>query len=547
MTRTDRFDWQRLSPPGVARTFTPPAQPLWRFLEAAAAERPDGVAIAWHDGARDPAHITFAALWRGALAWGARLRAAGLAPGGDGDAARSACTTGTVQILLPNCPEFAAVFHGALAAGLVVTAASPHLTAPETVPLTEDALAGAIVTTENLRPVAEAVADAVAARTGRPRIAILTVRPGEDFAPAGPAITPVQSDPDAVAVLQYTSGTTGGVKAAMMTHRNLVANALQNNAWFGWTADDVILGALPICHTWGMCCVLNAALAAKARIALIPEFRESAVFDVIRAERVSVAYGSATMFHRLLDAAGAEAPSRFASLRYVKAGAMLVGSDLFARWTAAVPAVPMVNGYGLTEASPEVTNNPPHARRAGTVGIPLPGTEIRLCAPDAPDREVGLGEEGEVQVRGPQVMKGYWRRPDATAAALLADGWLRTGDLAAFDDAGYLVIRDRLKDLIKFRGWSVIPGEVEKALREHSAVSEACVVGAPDPRDGEVPVAFLVLRPGSDTPGDDAWRAHLEPRLSRMKQPRRFVVVSEIPKNHVGKPLRRVLRDSLRA
>jgi long-chain acyl-CoA synthetase len=202
-----------------------------------------------------------------------------------------------------------------------------------------------------------------------------------------------------------------------------------------------------------------------------------------------------------------------------------------------------VNGYGLTEAGPEVTNNPPHARRGGTVGVPIPGTDLRLCAPDDPNRECGVGEEGEVQVRGPQVMQGYWRRPDATAAALIEGGWLRTGDLAAFDDAGYLVIRDRLKDLIKFRGWSVIPGEVEKALREHPDVAEVCVVGAPHPRDGEVPTAFVVLRAGASMPTDAAWSAHMEPRLARMKQPRRFVAIDEIPKNHVGKPLRRVLRE----
>jgi long-chain acyl-CoA synthetase len=287
---------------------------------------------------------------------------------------------------------------------------------------------------------------------------------------------------------------------------------------------------------------MNASLAAGARIVLVRHFDPVSALQTVRRHGVTVAYGSATMFHRLLDAAGAGAPDRLASLRYVKAGAMLVGSDLSARWADAVPEVPMVNGYGLTEASPEVTNNPPHARRAGTVGIPLPGTELRLGVPEAPDREAARGDEGEVQVRGPQVMSGYWRNADATRDAFTAEGFLRTGDLGAFDDAGYIVIRDRLKDLIKFRGWSVVPGEVEKALREHSAVAEACVVGAPDARDGEVPVAFIVLRPGADPPSGEVWRAHLDARLARFKHPLRFVSVPEIPKNHVGKPLRRVLR-----
>ena len=478
---------------------------------------------------------SYETLWDGARAWGAKLLAAGAAPGD------------RVAIVLPNCPEWITVVTGALLAGLVVTTASPHLTAAELAPIFDDSGASVVVTTAELRDTVHAAF----ALTGG-HATVLSLCPGEDLAPTGPRAPPVKyerpADPvDDVAVLQYTSGTTGGVKAAMMTHRNLVANAMQNNLWFGWSESDVILGALPLCHTWGLCCVLHASLAARARIALLPAFSEGAVFDAIQKERVTVAYGSATMFHRLLDAASADrgaAPAeRFRSLRYVKAGAMLVGGDLNARFAAAVPLVPMVNGYGLTEAGPEVTNNPSHAPRAGTVGVPLPGTDVRLCHPDAPHEECAIGEEGEVQVRGPQVMAGYWGKPEETAAAF-AGQWLRTGDLGAFEDAGYLVIRDRLKDLIKFRGYSVVPGEVERALREHRDVVEACVVGSPHPRDGEVPVAFVVLRENAVPPSDDAWRIHLNERLARTKHPRRFVVVSAIPKNHVGKPLRRVLRES---
>jgi long-chain acyl-CoA synthetase len=229
----------------------------------------------------------------------------------------------------------------------------------------------------------------------------------------------------------------------------------------------------------------------------------------------------------------------------VKAGAMLVGGDLPQRWAGAVPRVPMINGYGLTEASPEVTNNPPHAPRRGTVGVPLPGTHVRLCVPDDPSREVAPGDEGEVQVLGPQVMRGYWRRDDATKSAFTPDGWLRTGDVGRFDDEGYLSIVDRLKDLIKFRGYSVVPAEIERALVEHPAVAEACVVGAPHAVDGETPVAFVRLRAGATATADEL-TSHLEPRLARFKQPRAFRFVDEIPKNAVGKPLRRVLRDVAR-
>lgn len=497
-----------------------PPHPLWRFLADSASARPRATAL----GVPGGASVAFADLGRLAMRWRAAFRAGG-ARSGD-----------RALLLLPNDPGYVAAYHGAVAEGLVVTAASLHLHDAEIAPYAQDSGARFVV--------AEADCAARAARIA-PDAAVLLA--DADGGPSGVSDTrdgPALAGPDDLAVLQYTSGTTGGVKAAMLTHRNLVANALQNNAWFSWTDRDVVLGALPLCHVWGMCCVMNASLAAGAHVVFPRDAGPAAVLDAIESHRITVAYGSATMFHRLLDEAGASAPRRLASLRYVKAGAMLVGGDLYQRWRAAVPSVPMINGYGLSEASPEVTNNPPGAPRAGTVGLPIAGTSIRLCDPEAPETEVASGAEGEVQVRGPQVMRGYWNRPDATRDAFTADGWLRTGDLGAFDEAGYLVIRDRLKDLIKHKGWSVVPGDVERALREHPDVSEACVVGVPDPRDGEVPVAFVVLRDGASAPG---WDAHLAPRLVRWKHPTRFEVVAAIPKNHVGKPLRRVLRDQASA
>jgi long-chain acyl-CoA synthetase len=344
------------------------------------------------------------------------------------------------------------------------------------------------------------------------------------------------------AVLQYTSGTTGDMKIAMMSHRNLVANAAQNNTWFAWSERDVVLGALPLHHTWGMCCVMNAAMAIGASIALVEEFNAPQVLQAIQRRGVTVAYGSGTMFSRLLDSAGEEAADIFQGLRYVKAGAMLIDGSLNRRWAEAVPEVPMINGYGLTEAGPEVTNNPPGKVKENTVGVPLPGTSVRICRPDDPEIPVEPGQEGEIQVQGPQVMLGYWSEPVATRATVLRDGWLRTGDVGRFDNQGYLQIVDRLKDLIKFRGYSVSPGEVERVLLAHPSVREACVLGVPDPTEGEVPVAYLVLREG--VPLDVAdMPDFVEPHLASYKCPRRYHIVHEIPKNHVGKPLKRVLRE----
>ena len=533
----DRFNWQQFYPAGVSREFAPPLKPLWSLLAESAQRTPESVALYFRDYS-----VSYRRLWKHAEIASSQMRARGY--GNAKGAAR-------VLLWLPNCPEFVTQYFGALRAGCIVTAASMHLTAEELARIIADTdPAIAII---DLRRALEFDAAVRQAATPEPRT--YYIEPGKEFAPNPqrdsdllPSVItpppPARCRPELdVAVLQYTSGTTGQLKAAMMSHRNLVGNALQNNAWFGWTEKDVILGALPLYHTWGMCCVLNAAVAAGAPMVLVEHFTPAEVLESIERHKVTVAYGSATMFLRLLEAAGSDAPRIFQSLRYVKAGAMLVSAQLPEKWKAACPTVPMINGYGLTEASPEVTNNPPGAVKSSTVGIPLPGTEVRLCDPESPLKEVERGNEGEVQVRGPQVMLGYWNQMESTRATLIEGGWLRTGDLGKFDDDGYLKIVDRLKDLIKFRGYSVYPSEVERVLLIHPAIAEACVVGIPDAMDGEIPVAFLVFKPGAPQDITDLPQ-FVEPHLASFKRPRRFHIVSEIPKNAVGKPLKRVLREA---
>jgi long-chain acyl-CoA synthetase len=533
----DRFDWQQSYPTGVTRDFAPPLKPLWSLLADKAAQSPDAVGLYFRDYS-----VSYRRLWKHAEIASSQMRARGY--GNAKGAAR-------VLLWLPNCPEFITQYFGALRAGCIVTAVSMHLTAEELARIIADTdPAIAII---DLRRALEFDAAVRQASTPEPRT--YYIEPGKEFAPNPlrdsdllPSVItpppPPRCRPELdVAVLQYTSGTTGGVKAAMMSHRNLMANALQNNAWFGWSEKDVILGALPLYHTWGMCCVLNAAVAAGAPIVLVEQFSPPEVLQAIERHKVTVAYGSATMFLRLLEAAGDDAARIFASARYVKAGAMLVSAQLPEKWKAACPGVPMINGYGLTEASPEVTNNPPDAIKYNTVGVPIPGTEVRLCDPENPLKEVDRGKEGEIQVRGPQVMLGYWNQLESTRQTIIEGGWLRTGDLGKFDDDGYLKIVDRLKDLIKFRGYSVYPSEVEKVLLTHPGVAEACVVGIPDSMDGEIPVAFLVFKPGAPQDITD-FPKFVEPHLASFKRPRRFHIVSEIPKNAVGKPLKRVLREA---
>lgn len=532
---TEAINWQALYPEGVAREYAPPRRYLWQLLESAARQFPEKPALFYEDLV-----ITYSQLWRRVRISAATLRSRGFARGKRGD---------RVMLVLPNCPEFVVQYYAALRADMIPVAISPKLLREELSEIIRIVEPRAAFVDSDIAGEFEAAR--IRAHIREPKV--YYVRPGSEFAPARgdssmlpavlgePAEAVSRFEVD-IAVLQMTSGTTGGIKLAMMSHRNLVANAEQNNLWFGWTSSDVILGALPLYHTWGMCCVMNAAVAAGASIALIREFNPAVVLEAIRRHRATVMYGSGTMFLRLLDSAGDQAAESFSSLRYVKAGAMLIDSSLNRRWTEACPGTPMINGYGLTEAGPEVTNNPPGKVKAGTVGVPLPGTEIRLCLADDPEKPVEAGHEGEIQVRGPQVTLGYWSEPEATRQTILPGGWLRTGDIGRFDPDGYLKIVDRLKDLIKFRGYSVAPSEVERVLLTHPSVKEATVVGMPDAADGEVPVAYLVLKEGAPTEVSDM-PDFVEPHLASFKRPRRYHVVHEIPRNHVGKPLKRVLRE----
>jgi long-chain acyl-CoA synthetase len=304
----------------------------------------------------------------------------------------------------------------------------------------------------------------------------------------------------------------------------------------------VVLGVLPFCHTWGLCVGVHSTLAVGGTLVAVDGFDPGRVFDLAERHRATVLYGSATMFHRLADA-GAGQAARLASLRHVKAGAMLSQGGLKERWDALFPRAPLQQGYGLTEASPESHDNPPHRHRAGTVGIPIQDTDCLIADPEDPGRVLPPGETGEVCLRGPQVTRGYWNRPEETAAAIV-DGWLRTGDLGVVDGDGYLTIVDRKKDILKFRGYTVVPNVVEECLLRHPAVREAVVVGRRDERDGEVPTAFVTLR--EDVP-EEALLEHARRHLARYEAPRRVIVVEAIPRSGVGKPLRRVLRERLNA
>lgn len=466
--------WTRFYPPGVPARADYPAIPLWGFLERAAVRRPDHVALV-----AGSERLTYRALWERVLGVAGALD---LEPGA------------RVMLRMPNSVGFVASYYGALRAGGIVVAASP-----------------------------EAGPDEIAApRADCEPVLELDAEPAPGAAPGPPPAFDV-------AVLQYTSGTTGRPKGAIMSHANLVANALQNARWFQWTDAEVNLAVLPLYHTWGMCVCLNSTMAVGGTLVLCDRFDPEATMADVASHGATVLYGSATMFHRLLDVAPRDVPT----LRHVKAGAMLSQGRLKERWDQRYPHAPLQQGFGLTEASPECHNNPPQRFKAGTVGIPIQDTDCRIADPD--DRVLPAGEAGEVCLMGPQVTRGYWN-------GARIDGWLRTGDIGVMDDEGYLTIVDRKKDMLKFRGYTVSPNAIEECLLRHPAVREAVVVGRADEREGEVPVAFVVL---AGEASDEALAAHCRSHLARYEVPPTFERVAEIPKNRLGKPLRRVLRDNV--
>lgn len=332
-------------------------------------------------------------------------------------------------------------------------------------------------------------------------------------------------------------------KGVMLTHRNLVANAMQNSAWFGWSRDDTIVAVLPFYHSWGGCTGLISPLFSGARVVIVTRFDASGVLATIERERATVMYGAASMFASLLDSP-AITDYDLSSLRYVKSGAMPVPEEIRVRWER-MTGVSMVLGYGLSEASPETHNSPLGRVKAGTIGIPVIDTEARIVDQESGESELPAGQTGELIIKGPQVMKGYLNRLDETRETL-RNGWLYTGDLGVMDEEGYFRILDRKKETIKYKGYTIAPAEVEAILYEHSAVRECAVVGRPDVVAGEVPRAYVVLKDGCRATAAELIEFCAE-RISPHKRIREVEFIQEIPKTPVGKLLRRVLRDRARA
>ena len=359
-----------------------------------------------------------------------------------------------------------------------------------------------------------------------------------------PAPVPLEPEYD-LALLQYTGGTTGVPKGAMLTHQNISANARQIMAIDPQAgARDMILGALPLFHVFANICVLNRTVAGGGCIAMLPRFEAKQALRTLQRVKATAMPGVPTMFQALLDHPQL-ARTDFSSLRICISGGAPLPLPLKAKWEAQTGAR-LVEGYGLTETSGVASTNPYEGEeRVGTIGQPLPGTRMKLLDRENPAKDAVDGEPGELAIQGPQVMQGYWQRPEAAAAAFAErpDGrWLRTGDVATIDEAGYARIVDRIKDMIAVGGFKVFPSQVEAVLLGHPAVREALVIGVPDPYRGESPRAYVTL---SGEASEDELKSWLNSRVGKHERVDQVVVRETLPKTMIGKLDRKALREEL--
>ncbi|TQL01166.1 AMP-binding protein [Cellulomonas sp. SLBN-39] len=348
-----------------------------------------------------------------------------------------------------------------------------------------------------------------------------------------------------VALIQYTGGTTGTPKGAVLTHRNLLANALQGQAWTqAEPGTEVVYAVLPFFHAFGLTLCLTYATRIGATLVVLPSFDPARVLAAQRRRPGTFLPAVPPMLDRLA-AAAEESGADLTSFRYAISGAMALPRATAERWEKVTGGI-VAEGYGMTETSPVALGNPlSRDRRPGSLGLPFPSTRIRVVDQEDPTRDVAPGERGELLIAGPQVFAGYWDRPEETAHQLLDGGWLRTGDVVQVEDDGFVVLLDRMKEMIVTGGFKVYPSQVEDHLRTMPGVRDVAVVGEPAGDMGERVVAAVVLDEGASGIDLAAVRAWCETRLARYAVPRRLVVLPDLPRSQVGKVLRRVVRDEV--
>jgi long-chain acyl-CoA synthetase len=432
--------------------------------------------------------------------------------------------------MLPNVPYFAVCYYGVLRAGAVVVPMNVLLKRREVAFYLRDPGAKLLLAWQGF---------AEDAQTGAQDAGVecLLVTPGEfeqTLAATQPRPGTAEADDSDTAVILYTSGTTGTPKGAELTHANLTRNCEIALGLFGLGSEAVVLGALPLFHSFGQTCGLNATIAGGGLLTLIPRFDPRKALEIIERDRVSVFQGVPTMYNAMLN--DPEASSFDTSTLVVCASGGAAMPVELMRGFEEKFGCKVLEGYGLSETSPIASfNHPDRERKAGSIGTPIDGVEMKLV--DDEDHDLPAGGVGEIVIRGHNVMKGYWDRPDATADAI-RDGWFHTGDMARIDDDGYFFIVDRKKDMIIRGGYNVYPREIEEVLYEHPAVREVAVVGVPHDELGEEIGAAVALKQGAEATPDQL-REHVKAQVAAYKYPRHVWLVDELPKGPTGKILKR--------
>jgi len=551
--------WLEHWPEGIPKTIDYPDIPVQELLRRTAKAHPGWPAMSFY-GLR----ITYRELDEKADRFAAGLRKLGLKRGD------------RVSLLLPNTPHFLIAFFGALRAGGIVVQTNPLYTARELENLYNDSgveiavvldlfwhnLAKARVRT----PVKHVIVCDVKEFLPSPLRQLYPIKKRRDLkkqghwpidipeepwahrfpelleSPPDPGFAPTIRPAEDVAVLQYTGGTTGLPKGAMLTHRNLVANALQSVAWLPTKGaeQERFLAAIPLFHVYGLTTALTGPVAIGAEIVLHPNPREiKAILKLINKRKPTVFPGVPTMYIAILRHPKVSKYD-LKSIRACISGSAPLPNEVRHQFDA-VTGGKLVEGYGLTEASPVTHGNPLSGTIKEGIGIPFPDTDSKIVDMEDASKDLPQGEVGELAVRGPQVMKGYWNKPEETRL-VLRDGWLLTGDIAKMDEDGYFFIVDRKKDMILCSGYNVYPREVEEVLFMHPAVQEGAAIGVPDPYRGETVKAFVILKPGATATAEEII-AFCKDKLAPFKVPKQVEFVKELPKTMVGKVLRRELRE----
>jgi len=446
-----------------------------------------------------------------------------------------------VALMAPNCAEYGVVFHAVAMAGGVVTTINPTYTPGEVHHQLVDSGATSLVTIPSfLETATTAIADTavgdvyvIGEADGFESIASLA---------ASPLAEQIPVDPDDVVVLPYSSGTTGLAKGVMLTHRNLVANIEQTLGAFTIREDDAFAAVLPFFHIYGMQVLMNMGLRSGATIVTMPRFELELYLSLHQQHQLTLAFVAPPMVVALAKHPAVDAYD-LSALRWMNSGAAPLSAEVAVECGDRL-GCEVVQGYGMTELSPVSHATPTGMFKPGSVGVAVPNTEVAVVDP-ATHASLGVDEPGEVWIRGPQVMKGYLNNESATASTIDDEGWLHTGDIGRVDADGHLFVVDRLKELIKYKGFQVPPAELEALLLTHPQIADAAVIGLPDDVAGEIPAAYVVLKAGQHTTAADV-QEFVARQVASYKQIRRVTFVGAIPKSASGKILRRVLRDQAR-